>query len=60
MPVKCLASPSGVTIKLVNLSPVLEGALTTKGGHYEKSCSYKEQLQTYMGKCSRNTRNFLQ
>eukprot|EP00957_Ditylum_brightwellii_P043895 3329098-Ditylum_brightwellii.AAC.2 len=47
-------------VKLAKLSPVLETALTTKGGHYEKACSYKEQLQTYMGKCSRDTRNFLQ
>eukprot|EP00957_Ditylum_brightwellii_P029912 2263361-Ditylum_brightwellii.AAC.1 len=60
MPVKCLASTSGVTVKLAELSPVLGGALTTKGEHYEKACSYKEQLQTYMGKCSRNTHNFLQ
>ena len=60
MPVKCLASTSGVTVKLAKLSPVLEGALTMKGGHYEKARSYKEQLQTYMGKCSCNTCDFLQ
>eukprot|EP00957_Ditylum_brightwellii_P157666 12001017-Ditylum_brightwellii.AAC.1 len=60
MPVKCLASTSGVTVKLAKLSPVLEGALTTKGGHYEKARSYKEQLQTYMGKCSCDTCDFLQ
>eukprot|EP00957_Ditylum_brightwellii_P211398 15366129-Ditylum_brightwellii.AAC.2 len=60
MPVICPGSTSGFAVKLVELSPVLEGALTTKGGHYEKACSYKEQLQTYMGKCSCNTCDFLQ
>eukprot|EP00957_Ditylum_brightwellii_P086574 6586759-Ditylum_brightwellii.AAC.1 len=49
MPVKCTVSPSGIKVKLTELSPVLEGTLTSKGGHYKKAYSYKEQLQTYMG-----------
>eukprot|EP00957_Ditylum_brightwellii_P128295 9785447-Ditylum_brightwellii.AAC.1 len=60
MPVKYLVSTLGVAVKLAELSPVLEGALTTKGGYYKKALSYKEQLQIYMGKCSCNTCDFLQ
>eukprot|EP00957_Ditylum_brightwellii_P051453 3900853-Ditylum_brightwellii.AAC.1 len=60
MQVKCTVLTAGVKVLLSKLSPVLEGTLASKGGHYEKASSYKEQLQTYMDKCSCNTQDFLQ
>eukprot|EP00957_Ditylum_brightwellii_P072590 5516193-Ditylum_brightwellii.AAC.1 len=59
MSVKCSVSTSGIKVRLARQSCVLEGALTSKGGQYEKVFSYKEQLQTYMGKYSKDTCDFL-
>eukprot|EP00957_Ditylum_brightwellii_P192001 14616767-Ditylum_brightwellii.AAC.1 len=42
MPVTCTASATGIKVQLAKLGPVLEGALASKGAHYEKACSYKE------------------